>query len=281
MERRVCAVQLNITIMKPEAILQSDMLDILFENRNKDYGAYSLRKNYNKRLMQALGGTGLMVCLFILLQGMRSKEQSITYSSLDSVQLITVIIPPEIKTIVEKPKTQQVKPHALVNDSPPVIVPDKKAIDTKMPTVDELDKGTLGNETKAGPPSVDPGPPVVEPVGGGTQPAPVTEPVSTGPLNFAEVMPSFNGDIRKYMLRNLSQPEDIEEGQKIMVRVKFVVTAEGEVTNVEIIQSGRTDLDKEVMRVIKKMPRWKPGMQGGRPVPVYFHLPVTFVSNSE
>jgi periplasmic protein TonB len=269
--------------MKPEAILQSDMLDILFENRNKAYGAYSLRKNYNKRLLQALAGTGLFVVLFIALQGMKPTDQSsLIFSPPDSIDLITVIMPPEEKKVPEDLQKVQPRIRSEVNDAPPEIVPDDKLPETKVPTVDDLDKGNPGTKTVATPPTGDPGPPDQGPPGGETQPAPtVPEPIETGPLNLAEVMPSFNGNIVKYMLRNLPQPGDIEEGQRIVIRVKFVVSKEGEVTNVEIIQSGRPDLDKEVLRVVKRMPRWKPGMQGGRAVAVYFHLPVTFVNNTE
>jgi len=64
--------------MRAETILQSDMLDILFENKNKDYGAYALRKNYNKRLMQALGGTCLFVGLFVVLQSMKASDELIS-----------------------------------------------------------------------------------------------------------------------------------------------------------------------------------------------------------
>jgi protein TonB len=266
--------------MKPEAIMQSDMLDILFENRNKEYGAYHLRKNYNKRLLQALCTMCLLVSVFILLQSATSRQELKISGPSDPLQLISVTLPPDEKKLVKPASIQKAKVHATVNDTKPRIVDDHKIVDTKMPTVDELDQGNLGTQTKPGPPITDPGPPAKQPVGQ-TNPEPVSEPVLTGPLDYAEVMPSFYGDLKKFMLRNLPQPDDIPEGEKIMVRVKFVVTAEGEVTNVELIQSGRSDLDEQVIRVIRKMPRWKPGMQGGRAVPVYFHLPVTFVSNSE
>ena len=55
-------------VMKPETILQSDLLDIVFEGRNKEYGAYALRKHYNHRLVHAMGATMLLVGSFILLQ---------------------------------------------------------------------------------------------------------------------------------------------------------------------------------------------------------------------
>jgi len=69
----------------------------------------------------------------------------------------------------------------------------------------------------------------------------------------------------------------LEEGQKINVIARFVVEPDGSIEGLDIIQHGRDDLNKEVLRVLRKMPKWKPGMQNGRAVPVYFKVPVTFM----
>ena len=94
-------------------------------------------------------------------------------------------------------------------------------------------------------------------------------------------MPEFPGGqaaFIKFLQRNLNQPSDFEEGEKVTVIAKFVVNAEGNIVDIDIIKNGRSDLDQEVIRVIKKMPRWKAGMQNGRAVPVYYKVPITFVS---
>jgi protein TonB len=83
------------------------------------------------------------------------------------------------------------------------------------------------------------------------------------------------------MLKNLRQPDDLQPGEKIIVKAFFVVTKEGKIDQVKIISAGRNDLDKEVERVINKMPLWKPGKQNGSAVAVYFNLPVTFVNTGE
>jgi protein TonB len=66
-----------------------------------------------------------------------------------------------------------------------------------------------------------------------------------------------------------------------MVLASFIVSKNGSIEHVKIINSGRTDLDKEVTRVIGKMPLWKPGVQNGHEVSVYFNLPVTFMGVDE
>ena len=79
----------------------------------------------------------------------------------------------------------------------------------------------------------------------------------------------------------LRQPDDLQAGETIKVIASFVVSKTGTIENVKIINSGRSDLDKEVIRIINKMPLWKPGLQNGKPVSVYFNLPVTFKSADE
>jgi protein TonB len=94
-------------------------------------------------------------------------------------------------------------------------------------------------------------------------------------------MPQFPGGMEaflKFMQRNLKQPEDFDEGQKMVVLASFVVDAGGNIVNIAIDQKARPDLDAEVLRVIKKMPVWEPGMQNGRKVPVFYKLPVTFIA---
>lgn len=268
--------------MKPELILQSDVLDIIFENKNKEYGAYALRKNYNKRVLQALGGTCAFVGLFILLQSMRpadKTEKELVYNG----TMVQIAQDPIKEPEKEKQKPTQRKQVPTIQSTAPVI---KDVPETRMPPVDSLEGRQIDKKTNDIPSNLGGDPPLGQPdppntPGGGTKPVSDPEPEQIGPLTYADVMPSFNGDLVRFMLRNLRQPEDLEEGQKIIVRVRFVVTADGNIDDVHVVQSGRSDLDQEVLRVVKKMPRWNAGVQAGRNVPVYFYLPVTFVSNGE
>jgi protein TonB len=164
----------------------------------------------------------------------------------------------------------------------PKIVKDDIA-DKNLPEVKELENKIISNIDKTG--NDVSNDELIVPVndkgkGGEGQavekPAEVIEP--TAPLVKAEVMPEFPGGMeafKKFMLRNLRQP-DLNEGEKIIVRVQFVVDADGSIKNMHILQSGG-GLDNEVIRVVAKMPKWKPGIQNGRFVAVYFTLPVTFM----
>jgi protein TonB len=92
--------------------------------------------------------------------------------------------------------------------------------------------------------------------------------------------PQFPGGpdaLKQFLARNLQTPGDLENGEKKVVRIKFKVDKDGFVNTFEIVTSGGNELDMEVVRVCKKMPRWVPAIQNGMNVPINYVLPVTFI----
>ncbi len=91
-------------------------------------------------------------------------------------------------------------------------------------------------------------------------------------------MPEFPGGekaLQRFLLKNLRfEFDEMQPGSRVDIRCRFVVDKEGNVTGIEIIKSGTADFDKEVTRVMGKMPKWKPGFQNGRNVAVYFTIPI-------
>ena len=270
--------------MKPENILQADLLDLIFLNRNKEYGAYALRKHYDSRLLKSFAFTFLLALSFSIGQYLKSnffKDEKAAFDAplVHDVEFIKPAEPEkqkEIKKEIQKSPKQLAEKIYVV----PKIVKDELA-DKDVPEVKELDNKMISNIDKEGEDAVadevsipaetfgDEAKGVVAPI----------EPVEVEvPLIKAEVMPEFPGGMeafKKFMLKNLRQP-DLNEGEKVVVRVQFVVDKEGAINNVVVLQSGGR-LDGEVIRVVNKMPKWKPGLQNGKLVPVYFSLPVTFM----
>ena len=273
--------------MKPENILQSDVIDIIFENKNKEYGAYELRKQYGRRMNKSIGITALIVLVFALSQSFKVPKRtgSVVLESIDSLKFTQVILPKD------EPKVKQQEPEKLVQKKnaatasyiKPIVVPDELA-NKPISTIDKIETSIIsGQETEGEAVTTEVGITKDKPTEGKGNVAtePVEEEVSNAPLNIAEFMPEFPGGqaaFIKFLQRNLNQPSDFEEGEKVTVIAKFVVNAEGNIVDIDIIKNGRSDLDQEVIRVIKKMPRWKAGMQNGRAVPVYYKVPITFVS---
>lgn len=271
--------------MLPEKIMQSDLLDILFENRNKDYGAYALRKSYNKRMIASIGCTLLVALLFSILQSFHHLKTGVITVNIIPPDPELVKLLPDKHEIPQSSHTQKLSHVKQVVNSTPQIVSDNDKI-KPLPTTDELDKAVIGPVPLNG--KDDEGiiqPPVELNKGTGIITTPVTEKIADDkPLKFAEVMPEFPGGtsaLIKFILKNIHQPDDLQPGEQIKVVASLVVSKTGAVENVKIISGGRADLDKEVLRVINKMPLWKPGLQNGKAVSVYFNLPVTFKTANE
>ena len=266
--------------MTPEAILRSDVLDIIFENRNKQYGAYTLRREYNRRLVTALI-IMLMVVLCISLSSFFKKSgddklSTVTICPIDSVILVDINPPPD----EPKPKAQVEKQIATIKNPPPVIVPDNVKTDP-LPTVDDMIDKKIGLENIDGTPDVGISDPVGPEIKGqATDPATPEPPKEPEILDGAEFMPEYPGGVealRRFLSRNLNVPEDaVEPGQRIKIPVKFVVTKDGNLSAVEFLVQPDERFKKEILRVMSKMPKWKPGSQHGKTVNVYYTIPIIF-----
>src|SRR5579871_1937049 len=265
--------------MKPELILKADMLDILFENRNKDYGAYQLRRQYDKRLYKSLGVIITLLFSFLILSLLKNyffpaANKHIVIPDSPVVELSTVdpAKPPE------KPAIKPVSPRRIAEIMNTIPLITRTQVSNPPPIQDDLEnkitstKNVYGDNLKTND--------VIETnaVSAGTgekinEPEPEKEIVFT----TAQVMPEFPGGepaLQRFLIRNIRTPENTEPGSKLRVMMRVVVDKDGNVINVEVEESSGNDFDKEVMRVVKKMPQWKPGMQNGKNVSVYFNLPV-------
>ena len=268
--------------MEPLAILQADPLDLLFENRNKKYGAYPLRKYYPQRLMISMGITMSLVVLisFTLLYPESSASLIQKNPVVPDITIREFILKPEIKPPVLPVRPNSPKPPATTIYTKPVIVADQNVPDP-MPTIEKIETGAIGLKSTAGSP--DNGEPPVSGNTMGTTSAHNAEPVENKNevLDIAEIMPEFPGGIealKRFLIRNLRMPENnLEEGTQVKVIARFVVGADGRVRDIEITLLSEPEFNAEVKRVIAKMPDWKPGSQNHRNVAVYFNLPVNFV----
>lgn len=97
---------------------------------------------------------------------------------------------------------------------------------------------------------------------------------------IVDPMPEFIGGkdkLFKYLSKNLKYPDNaFEDKIEGTVFMSFIVGKNGEIINVKVIKGIREDIDNEALRIIKKMPKWKPGKQNGNPIPVQMNLPIVF-----
>jgi protein TonB len=276
----------EVTMKNPNWLIHS-MDDIIFEGRNQAYGAFLLRRLYEKHMTRAM----IVGVLFFLLAVSSPKIIQLIKGYMPENQddlishIYTLADPPPIKSMKPPPpKPPEVKPRPIkdqIKFVPPIVVKDedeKVEIDP-VPTVDQFQGNTIGSESKDGD---DEG---LEVPLEGTEPfaSPVTEVIveDDEPFTFVEQMPSFPGGIEamyKYIYSNIDYPAIARQNRiSGKVVIQFVVSREGEIQNARVVIKIGGGCDVEALRVVNSMPRWKPGMHNGRAVPVTFTLPIKFV----
>jgi len=258
-------------------------LALVFADKNQEYGAYVHRNESSDRHLKAiLIITVIALGLIFLPKLVKSimpvekevgKVTSVTMSNIEMNQEV-----PEENQIkqIDVPPPPELK--ATVAFTPPVITKDEDIRDDEvMLTQQEL------TDTKA-----DISVATVEGVEGGTVDIAdlaenkiiVEAEVKPQIYNFAEVPPQFPGGeaaLMKWLGENITYPPiATEQGIQGTVNLRFVVTPDGSVEDVEVIKSLDLSCDREAVRGVKKMPKWIPGKQNGNPVYVYYSLPVRF-----
>jgi protein TonB len=265
--------------MNKELIMKMDVLDILFDNRNKNYGAYDLRKHYNNRLTRSLLimlGGALVLSAFSLIP---SKEMYSTTPVVISDPSLGHVEPPKQPDPV-KVETKPVQPK-----TPTAKLTSRISFTNKKDTADDLNRD-LSNIAIGGTNTLvtGSGGPYIGGTGGGivetlrVNPDPVVP--DRSPVETAEIMPSFPGGmaaLRKFLERNLQTPNDMEPGEEVEVKVKFVVGYDGKLQSFLTVKDGGTAYNNEVLRVLRKMPDWIPGKSNGENVAVYYTIPVKFI----
>lgn len=260
--------------MDAKALSQADYLDILFDNRNKKYGSYELRKHYDNRATKALLS---VFSLCLVLGGYALMHKETTAAALAAISTKPI----EVHTLnidLPKPKIEQPAPvveavKPTVANPIPKVVEDNKVTEPPK-TVDDM----KGKESG-----------LVDAVGSkeGTIPTANKNTTGTGTetntetneiRSYSEILPSFNGDMNAYLRKNLKYPEMARENNiEGRVTVQFVVNEDGSIGNAVVKKGVGGGCNEEALRVVMSMPKWKPGMQNGHPVKVYYTLPITFM----
>lgn len=265
--------------MNAESILKTDVLDIVFENRNKDYGAYTLRKFYPGRVKRSLLLMFLMVavfCIYAVLPSKTTKEIAVIKYEDPAYRNVKPPEKPAEKNFKNKP-VPRVNMHKLTSS---IVI--AKPQDSVTELKDLTDGVKIGGMDITG--GID-NPPLetIEAAGAGDATALKPEATNSNEaVEAADIQPQFPGGItalRNFLERNLQNPQDLEDGEIVAVKVKFIVGYDGTLKRFEIVQDGGTAFNNEVIRVLKKMPGWIPGKANGKNVSVYYTIPVKFVAN--
>jgi len=245
--------------------------DIVFKNRNKEYGSYYLRKNYRKFVIfSMIFGFVLIgvVVAYPLINAYINKERLVREKEKEVGVTIDNIRPEEPPPPPPPPPPPEVMVEK-VKFTAPVVVEDT-TIEVSMASMDDLNKkGNVEAPSEEVEVEVkDEGPKVIE------------TPQHAEIFTVVEEQPGYPGGEEAriaYLQQNIKYPEEAKElGIQGKVFVTFVVEVDGSITDVRVLRGIGGGCDEEAIRVVKSMPRWVPGKQRGVPVRVQFNLPIKF-----
>lgn len=262
--------------MEANKILTADLLDLIFDDRNKAYGAYELRVTYEKRIKKSLLITGSIAMLIITgtVWANTKKHEPKPDIVIKSVELTTIkeeipVPPPE-----QKPPPQQ-EPVRSEIFLPPVLADD---FETPPATQDQIDLAAISNVKQDG--SVDAGPTEITPPGDGKDIIEAKKDDDPPSIHErVEIDAKFVGDWKRFLERNLNGNIPVDNGAPVgrhTVRIKFVVDVDGTVSNIQSLTNLGFGMEQEAVRVLKKAAKWEPAFQNGTHVKAYRIQTITF-----
>ena len=272
--------------MESNKILGADILDILFEGRNKEYGAYELRKTYNKRLGRAMAVMSSLI-LLLFMSGFVGKHTTKKVVKLEGPDVVIGPPPPVDPPPPPMPPKPELPKVAEKIFTPPKIVPNDQVPDNEKPPVqDDLVDVKIGTVNQEGTPDVGIAAAPITDGGKGITEAPKKE--DDDGSGFIKIekeseYPGGAGAWLRYLNKNLRTPDDaINNEVSGTVVVKFMVDPNGNISDVEAISGpDHGGLREEAVRVIKRSGKWTPALQNGRYVRSYKQQPITFVLENQ
>ncbi len=252
--------------------------ELVFEHKNKEYGAYQIRRGYNRTVTIALL---IGISAFVFFALLPKIIELLTPSEEDALKTNTEVAidltePPPIDETEPPPPPPPPPPVMETVKFVPPVVTDEEVPDEEIPPPQEkLSETTVSTETQEGN-----GGDIIIPDGTGNEVV-GTEPEQV--FTIVEQMPSFPGgeeELFKYLGKNIQYPAmEKDNGISGTAYVTFVVDKDGKIKDAKIARGvkGGPGCDREALRVVSSMPDWKAGKQNGRQVSVQFNLPIKFV----
>ncbi|MFY7840197.1 MAG: energy transducer TonB [Lacibacter sp.] len=268
--------------MEVNKILNADFLDILFDGRNKDYGAYELRKNYQRRLTTALlitAGVALLIFISVIVSRSVGKSDKTKVKTTDvTLSEIKQEEPQKIEPPPPPPPKQEPPKIEITKFTPPKIVEDEKFDEKQevkeqeeITNVGKIDQEGIKDPEVVNPPKVEEETKVVE------APKEDENQVFTK-VEVEAQFPGGEGKWNQYVQREVEKNIDdlVDDGQAGTCEVQFIVDKEGNVSNVEALSMKGSKLAEVAVNAIKRGPKWIPAIQNGRQVKAWRRQKITF-----
>lgn len=271
--------------------------DIVFANKNKEFGAYDLRAKSDRRHNLAVIYTliGLVIVVFLIFGYSKYSDYQAEKAALEAKEKAEKMSQAILEQVEETPEDDE--PEEQKFEQPEVVVPEEVLATVQVTQIAIVDADKVKNEVmdmetqkedntargvvnQEGSDDADKFKAVQEQVVV-KEPEPVVEKPKEETIFVAVEQPAeFPGGpaaMMKWLNNNMRYPEAAQQNDiQGKVVVNFVVEKDGSIAQVKIAKGVDKDLDREAVRVVKKMPKWQPGKNNGVPVRSYFNLPVTF-----
>ncbi|MEQ7801566.1 energy transducer TonB [Pedobacter sp. ASV1-7] len=261
----------------------NEWLDVVFDQKNKTYGAYALRRDNSLNTLKALFIAGtLFILLFLSPKIIRLiKGNTTTEFVSDRKTEVTIQSPPPVNPEMPPPAAVEPPParENQIKFPPPIVVEDDKVIDVEPVQIKDLAIANPGQKTLAG--EEDGTLVVISTPGEGPKNANVVEDNTVyGAFEPLETQPTYPGGMDKfynYLSKAIRYPAMAQE-QNIQGKVflSFIIEKNGTLTDIKIERKLGYGTDEEAVRVLKASPRWIPGIQNGKPVRVKYNIPISF-----
>lgn len=246
--------------------------DLVFEFRNREYGAYQLRKKYNSAIITGIVLASLAVSVFVILSFNLTPHYKniITGTEIYTSVQIEKLEPPKEIIYVPPPPPEALRVEEIVTYVPPVVTDSLPDIEKTQFTTEEYLNQTTDKTNRL--------------TGSGTGDALMSGQEGTGtdePLLMVEVMPLFKGGgldkFSEWVQKMTNYPKEAVDNKiRGTVVLTFIVEKDGKVSNVIILKGVHPLLDNEAVKVISTSPRWSPGLQGGQAVRIRYLIPIVF-----
>ena len=255
--------------MENKEIVAPSFDDLVFENRNKEYGAYFIRKKYNKTMMWAILVGTLIIATAVVAPYVMAKVNTFKKKKevTVSVTMDKLADPNDAPPPPPPPPPPPAEAQAQVRFVAPIVVDSVKVEDqNSFATADEAQEVVQNEDVN-----------IVKV----QETVEVEKPKEEEVFFIVEEMPGFQGGgiegFREYVQGHLSYPEVAQEnGIQGKVYISFVVEANGKISNVKVVRGVDPSLDKAAAAAVESGPTWTPGKQRGKAVRVTFTIPITF-----
>lgn len=265
--------------MEPNKILSASLIDVIFDGRNKEYGAYELRKTDSQRTKVALSATiavvALALCGVTLANSFKKNERQnneipgIVLTEVEEVKPPEELPEPEIK-----PEEPQVKSEIFtapeIMDDDEVDQPPPSQDDLEFAKIDVVKRDGIEDSGRVKPDVIDDGKGIIPDK---------TDDESDEPRMIVEVPAKFSGNWINFLKKNLNAETPVNNGAgpgRYTVVIQFVVDKEGNVSEITPLTKHGYGLEEEAVRVLKKAAKWEPAIQNGYKVKAYHKQLITF-----